>query len=138
MGRSFLDYWHAVLAALGLDTKLKPSPALSASGACANCTASAKPRNIMPLITDSEMEDFDAAILQAGFEVDDFNVVDLQDDGVPLGDDETTVTAQHPITGTVTVHRISTGEAITYSAGHLSTWVTEFEIDVHEGKFGEP
>ena len=84
----------------------------------------------MPLITHSEMEDFDAAILGAGFEVDDFNVVDLED--------EPTAKEQHPITGTVTVHRISTDEAITYSAGHLSTWVTEFEIDLHEGKFDQP
>ncbi len=84
----------------------------------------------MPLITDSEMEDFDAAILQAALEVDDFNVVDLED--------EPTAKEPHPITGTVTVHRISTNEAITHSAGHLSTWVTEFEIDLHEGKFGRP
>ena len=90
------------------------------------------------MISDSEMDDFDAAILQAGFEVHDFNVIDLEDDEVPLGDDEPTVTEQHSITDTVTVHRISTDEAITYSAGHLSTWVTEFEIDLHEGKFGEP
>ena len=90
------------------------------------------------MISDSEMDDFDAALLQAGFELDDFNVIDLEDDEVPLGDDEPTVTEQHPITGTVTVHRISTDEAITYSAGHLSTWVTEFEIDLHESKFGEP
>ena len=83
----------------------------------------------MSLITDSEMEDFDAAILGAGFEVDDFNIVDLENDP--------TAKEQHPITGTVTVHRISTDEAITYSAGHLSTWVTELEIDLHEGKFGE-
>ncbi len=83
------------------------------------------------MISDSEMDDFDAALLQAGFRVDDFNVIDL-------GDDEPTVTEQHPITGTVTVHRISTDEAITDSAGHLSTWVTVFEIDLHEGKFGEP
>ena len=83
----------------------------------------------MPLITDSEMEDFDAAILQAGFEVHDFNVIDLED--------ESTAKEQHPVTGTVTVHRISTDEVITYSAGHLSTWVTELEIDLHEGKFGE-
>ncbi len=60
--------------------------------------------------------------------MDDFNVVDLED--------EPTAKEQHPITGTVTVHRISTDEAITYSAGHLSTWVTEFEIDLHEDKFG--
>ncbi len=92
----------------------------------------------MPLITDSEMEDFDAAILGAGFEVHDFNVIDLEDDEVPLGDDEPTVTEQHSITGTVTVLRISTDEAITYSAGRLSTWVSEFEIDLHEGKFDQP
>ncbi len=82
------------------------------------------------MITVSEMEDFNAAILQAGFEVHDFNVIDLED--------EPTAKEQHPITGTVTVHRISTDEAITYRAGHLSTWVTEFEIDLHEGKFGQP
>ncbi len=40
----------------------------------------------MPLVTDSEMEDFDAVILQAGFEVDDFSVVDLEDDEFPLKD----------------------------------------------------
>ncbi len=84
----------------------------------------------MPLITDSEMDDFDPAILQAGFDVDDFRVVDLED--------EPTAKEQHPNTGTVTVHRISTDHAITYSAGHLSTWVTEFEIHLHEGKFGQP
>ena len=84
----------------------------------------------MPLIADSEMDDFDAAILQAGFEVDDFHVVDLED--------ETTLIEQYFPTGTVTIQRISTDEAITYSAGHLSTWVSEFEIDLHEGKFGEP
>ncbi len=74
------------------------------------------------MITVSEMEDFNAATLQAGFEVDDFNIVDLED--------EPTAKEQHPITGTVTVHRISTNKFITYSAGHLSTWVSEFEIDL--------
>ncbi len=92
----------------------------------------------MPLITDSELEDFDAAILQAGFEVNDFSVVDLEDDELPLKDDESTVIVQNGITGTVTVRRISTDAAITYSAGHLSTWVSEFEIDLHEGKFDQP
>ena len=82
------------------------------------------------MISDSEMDDFDAAILQAGFEVHDFNVIDQED--------EPTAKEQHPITGTVTVHRISTDKFITYSAGHLSTWVTEFEINLHEGKFGQP
>ncbi len=83
----------------------------------------------MPLITDSEMEDFKMAILVAGFEVDDFRVVDLEYDPTAI---------EPAVTGTVTVHRISTDEAITYSAGHLSTWVSEFEIDLYDGKFGEP
>lgn len=84
----------------------------------------------MPLITDSELEDFEAAIINVGFEVADFYPV--QDEDPP------TAKGQYAITGTVTVHRISTDEAITYSAGHLSTWVTEFEIDLHEGKFDQP
>ncbi len=84
----------------------------------------------MPLIKLSEMEDFDAAILGGRFAVDDFSIVDLED--------EPTAKGQPPITGTVTVCRISTDEFKTYSAGHLSTWVSEFEIDLHKGKFGQP
>ncbi len=84
----------------------------------------------MPLITDSEMDDFDAAILQAGFDVDDFRVVDLEDEPTPK--------EQHPNTGTVTVHRISTDHAITYSAGHGSSWVKKFEADLQAGNFGQP
>ncbi len=85
----------------------------------------------MPLVTDSEMEDFDAAILQAGFEVDDFSVV-------PLEDDEPTGIEEYIPTGTVTIHRISTDEFITYRAGSGSIWPQQFEADLHEGKFGQP
>ncbi len=92
----------------------------------------------MPLITDREMEDFDAAILQAGFEVDDFSVVDLEDDELPLKDDESTVIVQHPIIGTVTVHRISTDVSETYRAGSGSAWQQDFEADLKAGKFGQP
>ena len=92
----------------------------------------------MPLITDSEMDDVLAAILQAGFEVNDFNVVDLEDDELPLKDDESTIIVPHGITGTVTVHRISTDDAITYTAGSGSIWPQEFEADLQAGKFGQP
>ena len=84
----------------------------------------------MPLIHDSEMDDFDAAILQAGFHVDDFHVVDLED--------EPTAKEQHRITGTVTVHRVSTNHAITYRAGHGSTWVVDFLADFYAGEYGKP
>ena len=84
----------------------------------------------MPLITDSEMEDFDVAIIGAGFSVADFSVVDLED--------EPTAKEQHPNTGTVTVHRISTGHAITYRAGLGSTWVAEFLADFYTDEYGQP
>ncbi len=84
----------------------------------------------MPLITLSEMEDFKAALIGGRFEVDDFRIVDLEY--------EPTAKEQPPINGTVTVRRISTDEFRTYSTGHLSTWISEFEIDLHEGNFGQP
>ena len=84
----------------------------------------------MPLITDSEMEEFDAAILQAGFQVDDFRIVDLED--------EPTAKEQHPNTGTVTVHRVSTDYAITYRAGNGSTWMVDFLVDFYAGEYGKP
>ncbi len=83
------------------------------------------------MISDREKEDFEAAILEAGFEVDDFNAI-------PLEDDEPTAKEQHPITGTVTVHRISTDEFITYRAGSGSIWPQEFKADLQAGKFGQP
>ena len=93
----------------------------------------------MPLITNSEMEDFDRAILGAGFEVDDFNVVDLEDEPTaiePLAD--TIAFDQYVPTGTVTIRRISTDDAITYTAGSGSIWPQEFEADLQAGKFGQP
>ena len=82
------------------------------------------------MISDREMDNFDAAILVAGFEVGDFSVVDMED--------EPTAKELHPITGTVTIHRISTDDAITYTVGFDSIWPQQFEADLHEDKFGEP
>ena len=93
----------------------------------------------MPLITDIEMEDFDAAIRQAGFEVDDFNVVDLEDEPTAIEQLEAaTAFEQYVPTGTVTIQRISTDDAITYTAGSGSIWPQEFEADLQAGKLGEP
>ena len=83
----------------------------------------------MPLITDSEMEEFEAAILKAGFKVDDFNVVPLEDKPPKI---------LHTITGTVMVRRISTDEVITYRPGSGSIWPQEFAADLQAGKFGPP
>jgi len=82
------------------------------------------------MISGSEMDDFEAALFRAGFEVDDFNVV-------PLEDVDPTV-IDPAITGTVTVHRISTDKSITYYAGWGSIWPQEFTVDLQAGKFGQP
>ncbi len=93
----------------------------------------------MPLISDSEMEDFDAAILQASFELDDFNVIDLEDEPTAIEQLEAeTAFEQYVPTGTVTVHRISTDVSETYRAGSGSTWQQDFEADLKAGKFGQP
>ena len=84
----------------------------------------------MPLIHDSEMEDFEATIINAEFEVDDFNVAQLENDP--------TATEQYAITGTVTVLRISTGDTRKYGGRHLSTWLSEFDADLNAGEFGQP
>ena len=93
----------------------------------------------MPLISDSEMEDFDAAILQAGFEVSDFSVVDVEDEPTAIEQLEAeTAIEQHVPTGTVTIRRISTDDAITFTAGSDSIWPQAFEADLQAGKFGQP
>ncbi len=93
----------------------------------------------MPLITDSEMDDFEAAIIDAGFEVHAFNVIPLEDEPTVIEqlEDETAI-KQYVPTGTVTIQRISTNDAITYKAGSDSIWPQAFEADLHEGKFGQP
>ncbi len=62
--------------------------------------------------------------------MDDFSVVDMEH--------EPTAKEQHPITGTVTVHRISTDDFITYRAGSGSIWPQEFKADLQAGEFGQP
>ncbi len=91
------------------------------------------------MISDNEMDEFEAAIVAAGFEVHDFNVVPLEDEPTTIEqlEDETAI-KQYVPTGTVTIQRTSTDEAITYKAGSGSIWWQAFEADLHEGKFGEP
>lgn len=81
------------------------------------------------MITDSEMEDFEAAITDAGFRVEDFNPIAQEGERSP---------EPQPMTGRVTVNRESTGDATTYKAGYGSTWVAEFARDLKAGVFGTP
>ncbi len=82
------------------------------------------------MISDSEIEDFDAAVAKAGFNPNDFSLTSLED---PPATREV-----QAVTGTVTVLRESNTEVATYTAGYGSTWVADFEADLLAGKFGEP
>jgi hypothetical protein len=82
------------------------------------------------MISESEMQDFNNVISEAGFDPDDFNPIAVEDE--PSGP------GVQPITGTVTVHRQSTDQATTYTAGHGSTWVAQFATHLQGGEFGNP
>ncbi len=82
------------------------------------------------MISDSEIEDFDAAVAKAGFNPNDFSLT-------PLEDPPATREVQ-AVTGTMTVLRESNTEVATYTAGYGSTWVADFEADLLAGKFGQP
>jgi len=82
------------------------------------------------MISDSEIEDIDAAVAKAGFNPNDFSLT-------PLEDPPATREVQ-AVTGTVTVLRESNTEVATYTAGYGSTWVADFEADLLAGKFGQP
>ena len=81
------------------------------------------------MISDSEINDFDAAIAKAGFNPNDFTLTPIEDESI---------TSDEAITGTVTVLRESKTAAVTYTAGYGSTWVADFERDLLVGKFGYP
>ncbi len=82
------------------------------------------------MISDSEIEDFVAAIAKAGFNPNDFSLTPLEDPPATPG--------VEAITGTVTVLRESNTATAIYTAGDGSTWVADFEADLLAGKFGEP
>ncbi len=76
------------------------------------------------------MKDFEAAIVQAGFDVTDFDARQL----LRLPGPKEVM----PNIATVVVRRISTDITIKYQCGMPSEWWNHFEADLKAGKFGEP
>ena len=76
------------------------------------------------------MKDFEAAIVQAGFDITDFNARQLLH--LP-GTKEVMLNI-----ATVVVRRMSAGIAIKYQCGVHSEWWKHVEADLKAGKFGEP
>ncbi len=82
------------------------------------------------MIHPGEMKDFEAAIVQGGFDVTDFDARQLLN--LP-GTKKVT-----PDIATVVVRRISSDIAIKYQCEMPSEWWNHLEADLHEGKFSEP
>jgi len=82
------------------------------------------------MISDSEVKDFEAAILQGGFDLTDFDARQLLH--LPRTKEVT------PDIATVVVRRISTEITIKYQCGMPSEWWNHFEADLQAGNFGEP
>ncbi len=76
------------------------------------------------------MKDFEAAIVQAGFDVTDFDARQLLH--LPG-----TKEVMRNI-ATVVVRRISADIAIKYQCGMQSEWWNHVEADLKAGKFGQP
>ena len=82
------------------------------------------------IIHPSEMKDFEAAIVQAGFDVTDFDARQV----LRLPGTKEVM----PNIATVVVRRISADIAIKYQCGMPSEWWNHVEADLKAGKFGQP
>ncbi len=82
------------------------------------------------MISDSEMKDFEAAIVQGGFDLTDFDARQLLH--LPRTKEVT------PDIATVVVRRTSTDITIKYQCGIPSEWWNHFEADLQAGKFDQP
>ncbi len=76
------------------------------------------------------MKDFEAAIVQAGFDVTDFDARQL----LHLPGTKEVM----PDIATMVVRRISTDVAIKYQCGKPLEWWNHFEADLKAGIFGRP
>ena len=81
------------------------------------------------IIHPSEMKDFEAAIVQAGFDATDFDARQV----LHLPGTKEVM----PNIATVVVRRISADVAIKYQCGMHSKWWNHVEADLKAGKFGQ-
>ena len=91
------------------------------------------------MIHPSEMKDFEAAIVQGGFDVTDFDARQLLHlPGTKEVTPDIATVEVTPDIATVVVRRKSSAIAIKYQCGMPSEWWNHFEADLQAGKFGQP
>ncbi len=82
----------------------------------------------MPLLDKSEVEDFWSALAGAGYSKDDFEMSEIEDNQPTSG--------VYALRGKAMIRRKSTAVACQYRAGHATSWVVDFEVELRGGTFG--
>jgi hypothetical protein len=81
----------------------------------------------LKLLGQDEIDDARALMREQGFDPADFEILQQAD---PLA------AGVSPVTGTVTIVRRSSGSSRTYEAGHGTSWLASFDLDLKSGLFG--
>lgn len=82
----------------------------------------------MPLLDESEVQDFWSALAAAGYTKDDFELTEIEDTPQTSG--------VHAVRGKAVVRRKSTSVTREYPAGHMTTWVVDFDVELRGGAYG--
>lgn len=83
----------------------------------------------LKVLGHDEIEDAQWLLQRHGFIIKEFKIVDQADPSPAY---------PAPLTGIVTVVRESNQTVQSYEAGHGSSWLAQFEIDLKSGAFGPP
>lgn len=82
----------------------------------------------MSLLNESEVQDFWSAIAAAGYSKDDFELTEIEEKSHASG--------LYALRGKVVVRRKSTAVTRDYPAGHMTSWVAEFDAELCRGAYG--
>ena len=82
----------------------------------------------MSLLDESEVQDFWSAIAVAGYHKDDFELAEIEEKLQKSG--------VYAVRGKAVVRRKSTSVTREYSAGHMTTWVADFDVELCGGAYG--
>ena len=82
----------------------------------------------MSLLDETEVQDFWSAIAAAGYSKDDWELSEIEETPPTSG--------VYALRGKAVVRRKSASVAREYVAGHATTWVANFDVELRGGVYG--
>jgi hypothetical protein len=82
----------------------------------------------MPLLDESEVQDFWSAIAAAGYSKEDFELTEIEEKPQTSG--------VYALRGRAVVRRKSNSVTREYPAGHMTAWVVDFDAELRGGAYG--